>query len=269
MPPPLVYRGMHAQTCPPLRTGRPVPMNAPPDTPHILLVEDDAEIGTMLSRFLTDHGLRVTRLTDGRGIDRTLAAGRVDLVVLDVMLPGEDGLAICRRLRGRSTVPIIMLTALGSETDRIVGLEMGADDYLPKPFSPRELLARIRAVLRRGQIAEAAQTDRPVTMTFDDWRLDTATRQLFDPQGVRVPLTSGEFNLLAVFCQHARKVLSREQLLDLLHGRAAAVFDRSIDIQVSRLRRKIEPDPRDPTLIKTVRYGGYMFTPKVTLTGEP
>jgi two-component system OmpR family response regulator len=259
---------------------RPAPMNtsavtvpaisatAAEQPPHILLVEDDAEIGTMLARFMADHGMRVTRVTDGRGIDRSMAAQRIDIVVLDVMLPGEDGLSICRRLRARSAVPIIMLTALGTETDRIVGLEMGADDYLPKPFSPRELLARIRAVLRRGQIADASGTDKPVTMVFDGWRLDTATRQLFDPADVRVPLTSGEFDMLAVFCQHARKVLSREQLLDLLHGRAAAVFDRSVDIQVSRLRRKIEPDPKEPSFIKTVRNGGYMFTPKVSLLAD-
>ncbi len=236
---------------------------------HILLIEDDVEIGSMVSRFMTDHGFRVTRALDGRTLDRVMANSRVDLVVLDVMLPGEDGLSICRRLRSKSTVPIIMLTALGTETDRIVGLEMGADDYLPKPFSTRELLARVRAVLRRGQIADAAQSERPVSMAFDGWRLDTATRQLFDQSGTRVPLTSGEFNMLVVFCQNARKVLSRDQLLDMLHGRAAAVFDRSIDIQVSRLRRKIEPDPKEPTLVKTVRYGGYMFTPKVAVAAEP
>ena len=233
--------------------------------PHIALVEDDPEIGTMLARFLGEHGFRVSRASDGRGLDRIMAGSPVDLVVLDIMLPGEDGLAICRRLRGKSAVPIVMLTALGTETDRIVGLEMGADDYLPKPFSPRELLARIRAVLRRGQLSELAHSEKPVTMIFEGWRLDTATRQLFDPNNVRVPLTSGEFSMLVVFCQHSRKVLSREQLLDLLHGRAAAVFDRSIDIQVSRLRRKIEPDPKEPTFIKTVRYGGYTFTPKVSV----
>ncbi len=236
--------------------------------PHIALVEDDPEIGTMLAGFLGDHGFKVSRATDGKGLERIMGAGPVDLVVLDIMLPGEDGLSICRRLRGKSAVPIIMVTALGTETDRIVGLEMGADDYLSKPFSPRELLARVRAVLRRGQLSEAAQSDKPVTMIFEGWRLDTATRQLFDPNNVRVPLTSGEFNMLAVFCQQARKVLSRDQLLDLLHGRAAAVFDRSIDIQVSRLRRKIEPDPKEPSFIKTVRYGGYMFTPKVSVAAE-
>jgi len=236
--------------------------------PHLLLVEDDAEIGVMVSRFMTDHGFKVTRTPDGRMVDRLMAAQKVDFVVLDVMLPGEDGLSLCRRLRAQSSVPILMLTALGSETDRIVGLEMGADDYLPKPFSPRELLARVRAVMRRGSLMEgtAGGATRPASLEFEGWRIDLATRQLTSPDGLRVALTSGEFNLLSVLCQHAGQVLSRDQLLDLLHGRAAAMFDRSIDIQVSRLRRKIEPDPKDPTLIKTVRYGGYMFTPKVSVT---
>jgi two-component system OmpR family response regulator len=219
----------------------------------------------MVSGFLSDHGLRVSRVSDGRGLDRLMLAGGVDLVVLDVMLPGEGGLAICRRLRAKSSVPIIMLTALGSEADRIIGLEMGADDYLPKPFSARELLARIRAVLRRGQLADGNDQDSVSKHSFEGWTLDAATRQLHDPAGVRVPLTSGEFDLLSVFCQNARKVLSRDILLDLLHGRVAVAFDRSVDIQVSRLRRKIEPDPKEPALIKTVRNGGYMFTARVTV----
>jgi two-component system OmpR family response regulator len=156
-----------------------------------------------------------------------------------------------------------MLSALGTETDRVVGLEMGADDYLPKPFSSRELLARVRAVLRRGQILIDEAARDVDGFCFDGWRLDLLTRQLTSPDGLRLPLTSGEFNLLAVFCRHARRVLSRDQLLDLVHGRSATLFDRSIDIQVSRLRRKIEADPKDPLLIKTVRYGGYVFTPGV------
>jgi two-component system OmpR family response regulator len=232
-------------------------------SPHLLLVEDDADISGMLSRFMLDHGFRVSRAEDGRAADRVLATSKIDLIVLDVMLPGEDGLSICRRLRIGSSVPILMLSALGTETDRVVGLEMGADDYLPKPFSTRELLARVRAVLRRGQtIGEDAPRDTD-GFSFDGWKLDLLTRQLTSPDGLRLPLTSGEFNLLAVFCRHARRVLSRDQLLDLVHGRAATLFDRSIDIQVSRLRRKIEADPKDPTLIKTVRFGGYMFTPGV------
>jgi two-component system OmpR family response regulator len=238
--------------------------------PHLLLVEDDPEISVMLAGFLAEHGFRVTRAADGRALDRAMANDKVDFVVLDIMLPGEDGLSICRRLRSTSAVPILMLTALGAETDRVVGLEMGADDYLTKPFSSRELLARVRAVLRRGTMQEAASIESTNTsVIFEGWRMDLATRQLHSPDGLRVALTSGEFNLLAVFCQNARRVLSRDRLLDLLHGRAAVMFDRSIDIQVSRLRRKIEPDPRDPTLIKTVRYGGYVFTPQVlTSSGE-
>jgi two-component system OmpR family response regulator len=233
-------------------------------SPHLLLVEDDPEIGGMLSRFMLDHGFRVSRAEDGRAADRVLASSKIDLVVLDLMLPGEDGLSICRRLRAASTVPILMLSALGTETDRVVGLEMGADDYLPKPFSTRELLARVRAVLRRGHLVADDAAREAEGFWFDGWKLDLATRQLTSPDGLRLPLTSGEFNLLAVFCRHARKVLSRDQLLDLVHGRAANLFDRSIDIQVSRLRRKIETDPKDPLLIKTVRFGGYMFTPGVT-----
>jgi len=235
--------------------------------PHLLLVEDDPEISVMVSGFMSDHGFRVTRAPDGRGIDRIVTAEKIDFVVLDIMLPGEDGLSLCRRLRAASAVPILMLTALGTETDRVVGLEMGADDYLTKPFSPRELLARVRAILRRGTLNDLPPAPRATIVTFGGWRMDLATRQLHSPDGLRVPLTSGEFNLLAVFCQNARNVLSRDRLLDLLHGRSAVMFDRSIDIQVSRLRRKIEPDPRDPTLIKTVRYGGYVFTPKVETSG--
>jgi two-component system OmpR family response regulator len=232
--------------------------------PHLLLVEDDPDISVMVANFMTEHGFRVTRAPDGRGVERIMATEKVDFVVLDIMLPGEDGLSLCRRLRANSAVPILMLTALGTETDRVVGLEMGADDYLTKPFSSRELLARVRAVLRRGTLQETPTNARATTVTFDGWRMDLAARQLQSPDGLRVPLTSGEFSLLSIFCQNARRVLSRERLLDLLHGRSAVMFDRSIDIQVSRLRRKIEPDPRDPTLIKTVRYGGYVFTPEVS-----
>ena len=179
-------------------------------------------------------------------------------------LPGEDGLSICRRLRGKSTVPIIMVTGRGTETDRIVGLELGADDYLPKPFNPRELVARVRAVMRRSAGGEMPPAQAPQTLVFEGWRLDMARRQLFAPDGAPRSLTSGEFNILSIFCQNPRKVLSRDDLLDLLHGRAAAVFDRSIDVQISRLRRKIETNLKDPSFIKTVRYGGYFFTPLVT-----
>jgi two-component system OmpR family response regulator len=234
--------------------------------PQILLVEDDREISHMISRFLSDNGLRVVVAGDGRAADRVLQDGRIDLIVLDIMLPGEDGLSICRRLRSSSTVPIMMLTARGDEIDRIIGLELGADDYLTKPFSSRELLARIRAVLRRsGAVAEAATPAGPrvTAMSFAGWRIDSGLRQLHSPQGVRIGLTSAEFDLLLVLCQHPRRVLSRDELLDLTQGRSAAPFDRSIDVLISRIRQKLERDPRDPELIKTVRLGGYVFTPEV------
>jgi two-component system OmpR family response regulator len=229
--------------------------------PHLLIVDDDREIRDLLSRFLVKHGYRVDAAADGRAMDRLLANGRFDLVVLDIMLPGEDGLALCRRLRVESRIPIIMLTALSEDTERIIGLEMGADDYLAKPFNPRELLARIKAVLRRaggraGQPAEPAGA----VLGFAGWRLDAARRELTSPDGVRVELTAGEFDLLLAFVEHPRRVLSRDQLLDLTKGRMAQPFDRAIDVQLSRLRRKIEADPKNPEIIKTVRAGGYIFT---------
>jgi two-component system, OmpR family, response regulator len=230
---------------------------------RVAVVEDDPEISRMMTNYMTDHGFEVTAARNGRDLDRVLAAGKIDCVILDVGLPGEDGLSICRRLRGKSTVPIIMVTGRGTETDRIVGLELGADDYLPKPFNPRELVARVRAVMRRSAGHETPQAQAPQVLTFEGWRLDMARRQLFTPDGSPRSLTSGEFNILAIFCQNPRKVLSRDDLLDLLHGRAAAVFDRSIDVQISRLRRKIETNLKDPSFIKTVRYGGYFFTPQI------
>ena len=233
-------------------------------SPHILVVDDDREIRDLVARFLTRHGYRVDTAGDGRAMMQTLGDGRFDLVVLDLMLPGEDGLSLCRRLRADSNLPVIMLTAIGEETDRIIGLEMGADDYLAKPFNPRELLARIKAVLRRTGAtprADAAAADE--VLSFDGWRLDLARRELRSPDDVLVPLTGGEFDLLAAFAAHPKRVLSREQLLDLTRGRAAVPFDRSIDVQLSRLRRKIEADPREPAMIKTVRGGGYIFTCEV------
>ena len=230
-------------------------------TPHILIVDDDAEIRDLLARFLRKHDLRVETAADGRGMAKLIETSRFDLIVLDLMLPGEDGLSLCRRLRADSQLPIIMLTALGEETDRIVGLEMGADDYLAKPFSPRELLARIRAVLRRcGKTAEPVDEAGGRVLVFEHWRLDLAKRELRAPDGVLVPLTAGEFDLLVAFAEHPKRVLNRDQLLDLTKGRATIPFDRSVDVQLSRLRHKIEPDPKEPTLIKTVRGGGYIFT---------
>jgi two-component system OmpR family response regulator len=198
-----------------------------------------------------------------------LAGHAIDLIVLDLMLPGEDGLALCRWVRAQSNVPVIMLTARGEEIDRIVGLEMGADDYLPKPFNPRELVARIKAVLRRmeapsGGLAERGAARRQdEILTFAGWRLDVGARRLTAPDGVLVPLSAGEFDLLAAFTSHPQRVLSRDYLLDLAKGREAQPFDRSIDVQVSRLRRKIEEDPSNPQLITTVRGGGYIFTAPV------
>jgi two-component system OmpR family response regulator len=237
-------------------------------SPHLLILEDDAEISGMIARLMRDHGFRVSLATDGKALNRAMAESRIDLVLLDLMLPGEDGLSICRRMRLSSNVPIIMLTALGAESDRVVGLEMGADDYLTKPFSTRELLARVRSVLRRTRTFEIAEKQTTVLL-FDNWRLSLALRQLRSPDGWLVPLTTTEFDLLTTFCWHAGRVISREQLLDLAHGRSASLFDRSIDVQVSRLRRKIEADIADPALIITVRNGGYMFTPAVTSYSGP
>jgi len=198
---------------------------------------------------------------------RVLSEGAVDIIVLDLMLPGETGLELCRPLRAESNIPVIMVTALGEETDRIVGLEMGADDYLAKPFSQRELLARIRAVLRR--VSSMPYESRSITggvIEFAGWRLHPATRQLRAADGTLVMLTSGEFDLLLALAQHPQRVLSREQLLDLTVGRAADPFDRSIDIRISRLRRKIEEDPKNPKIITTVRSGGYLLAVESTVS---
>ena len=231
--------------------------------PHILVVDDDREIRDLLNRFLVKHGLRVSTARDGIEMTRILDGAAIDLVVLDLMLPGEDGLSLCRKLRSTTTLPVIMLTAMGEDTDRIVGLEMGADDYLPKPFNPRELLARIKAVLRRVQSLPAG-SPKGDTAKFDGWVLDLGSRRLTSPQGEEVELSTGEYDLLLAFATHPRRVLSRDQLLDLARGRTAAPFDRSVDIQVMRLRRKIEADPKEPRLIKTVRGGGYMFAAEVS-----
>ncbi|KAA0574188.1 response regulator [Azospirillum sp. B21] len=241
-------------------------------TPHLLVVDDDREIRSLVAQFLTKHGFRVTGVRDGAEMMRTLDGARVDLIVLDLMLPGEDGLSLCRRLRATpqtAQTPVIMLTAMGEETDRIVGLEMGADDYLAKPFSPRELLARIKAVLRRVSAPPVAGAPAAAgtVLRFEGWSLDLTKRELRSPDGVLVQLSAGEYDLLVAFVEHPQRVLTRDQLLDLARGRSAVPFDRSVDVQVSRLRRKIEPDPAEPTLIKTVRGGGYLFTPSVTSGG--
>ena len=234
-------------------------------SPHILIVDDHREIRDLVSRALTKEGFRVSTAADGRAMRKVLADRRIDLVLLDLMLPGEDGLSLCRAIRAESNLPIVMLTAKGDEVDRVIGLEMGADDYLPKPFGSRELIARIRAVLRRSQ--HDASTDdrsRPKLYRFDHWALDIGARELLRDDGVAVSLSTGEFDLLIAFVERPQRVLSRDQLLDLARGRVSAGFDRSIDTQVSRLRRKLELDPGEPKIIKTVWGGGYVFTPAVS-----
>jgi len=233
---------------------------------HILVVDDNKEIQDLVSRFLTKDGYRVSTAGDGREMKKIIADARIDLILLDLMLPGDDGLTLCRDIRADSNIPIIMLTAKGEEIDRVIGLEMGADDYIAKPFGTRELLARIKAVLRRtGDVASPAATpDTPSNYLFDEWKLDTAKRELNSKDDVIVPLSTGEFTLLMALVERPQRVLNRDQLLDIARGRASVAFDRSIDTQVSRLRRKIEKDAKNPELIKTVWGGGYVFTPEVT-----
>ena len=235
------------------------------EAPHILVVDDHREIRDAVTRYLEKNGMRATATKDAAEMDAKLAAGHFDLVVLDVMMPGEDGLSVCRRLSAEGKVPIIMLTALGEDTDRIVGLEIGADDYLAKPFNPRELLARIKAILRRADRAEphaGSLTGRRVA--FAHWVFDTDRRCLTDEDGAETELTNSEFKLLTVLLERARFVLSRDQLLDLTAGRTGSLFDRTIDNQISRLRRKVEKDPMRPRIITTVRGGGYCLAADVT-----
>jgi DNA-binding response OmpR family regulator len=231
---------------------------------HILVVDDQQEICEIVSEYLTGEGFRVSIANDGVGMREVVGREPVDLVILDLVLRGEDGLQLARELRSQSAVGIIMLTGRGETVDRIVGLEMGADDYLAKPFHLRELLARVRSVLRRGpaRAGERTGASRP-RVRFVGWSLDLASRELTSPSGEEVRLTTGEFELLAAFVNHANQVLSRDRLLDLSRHREAGPFDRTIDVQVGRLRRKLEDDPKNPTMIKTVRAGGYMFTPPV------
>ena len=237
-------------------------------SPHILVVDDHREIRELVGRVLTREGFRVTAVGDGKAMRHALADAHIDLILLDLMLPGEDGLSLCRWLRTDSTIPIIMLTAKGEEVDRVIGLEMGADDYLAKPFGSRELIARIRAVLRRADHPPAASDPPPDSRCygFDRWVLNTENRDLLREDGVTVPLSTGEYDLLLALVERPQRVLSREQLLDLARGRAAAAFDRSIDTQVSRLRKKLERDPADPRIIKTIWGGGYMFAAAVHRT---
>jgi two-component system OmpR family response regulator len=235
-----------------------------PSKPHILIVDDDSEIRDLLSQFLQKHDYEVSVAADGPAMWANLDQHSVDLIVLDLMLPGDDGLTLCRQLHNTKDIPIIMLTALGEDTDRIVGLEMGADDYLPKPFNQRELLARIKAVLRRAPSSAAKHSVHTLpSLHFEGWHLNVSKRELYRYDDVLVPLTAGEYELLLAFLEHPQQVLNRDQLLDSTKGRALMPFDRSIDVQISRLRRKIEKDPKSPALIKTVRSGGYIFTADV------
>jgi two-component system OmpR family response regulator len=227
---------------------------------HILVVDDDAEIRGLLGEYLRKNGCRATVVAEGKAMWTALARGKVDLIVLDLMLPGEDGLELCRKLRAESDTPVIMLTARGEETDRIVGLEIGADDYLAKPFSARELLARIKSVLRRTRsLPRNLRAEEARAIAFAGWRLDTVARHLISPDGVLTSLSGAEFRMLRIFLGHPNHVLSRDQLMVLTHGREAEPFDRSIDNQVSRLRHRLGEDPADPKIIKTVRGEGYVL----------
>jgi len=237
---------------------------------HLLVVDDDKEIRVLLNRFLTKQGFRVTTAADGEEMEQVLADWKIDLVILDLMLPSKDGLSICRDLRKTSQIPVVMLTVMGEENDRIKGFEGGADDYIAKPFNPHELLARIKAVLRRtNMVPPATAQNHGRIMLFDDWRLDLSLRCLKSAEGTLVDLRAAEFDLLAAFVEHPQQVLTRAQLLDLARGKVEIPFDRKIDMQVSRLRHKIENDPKNPKLIQTVRGGGYMFTAKVTHDAKP
>jgi len=234
------------------------------DQPHLLLVDDERSIREPLAVYLTKQGFRVTQAGDAGSARMRLAAYAIDLVVLDVMMPGEDGLSLCRHIAATSDTPVILLTARTEETDRIVGLEMGADDYVVKPFSPRELATRVKVVLRRLSAGGTRQhAPESGSYGFAGWVLKSGERALVDREGVSVPLSTGEYNLLLALVTRPRQVLTRDQLLDLTQGREAAAFDRAIDNQVSRLRRKIEVDPKTPEIIKTVWGGGYTLATEV------
>lgn len=234
-------------------------------TPHILVVDDQRDIREPLGRYLEKQGLRVSLAAGAAEAREFLRRSAVDLVILDVMMPGEDGLSLCRHLRESLNIPIIMLTAMADDADRIVGLEIGADDYVVKPFNPRELLARIKAVLRRATtLPRAKEASEEKKVAFDRWVFDLARREIVGADNVAVPLSTAEFRLLSVLVQRPRMVLTRDQLVDLTSGRDAQPFDRSIDNQVSRLRKKLEADPKNPTIVKTVWGGGYVFTADVS-----
>ena len=235
--------------------------------PHIAVVDDQRDIRDLVGKYLSQHVFRISLADNAGALRRILQRGAPDLLILDVMMPGEDGLSLCRHIRSTTDIPIIFLTAMTEETDRIIGLELGADDYLTKPFNPRELLARIKAVLRRVNSLPPRRTlQKAKSVSFSGWTLNIARRELIGSDGVAIPLSTAEFRLLMAFLDHAGLVLSRDQLLDLTVGKAAENFDRTIDNQVSRLRKKIEADPKSPVLIKTHWGGGYSFTAEIEQT---
>lgn len=232
---------------------------------HLLVVDDDTELRNLLGDYLRKNGYYVSLAEDGHAMRQHLADNAIDLIVLDLMLPNEDGLVLCRNLRVHSNIPVIMLTARGDETDRIIGLEMGADDYLPKPFNPRELLARIKSVMRRSHaLPDSIDAKGGRYLHFAHWQLDTVTRNLLAKDGLVVALSGAEYRLLKIFLEHANRILSREQLLDMTQGKDAEPFDRSIDVQISRLRHRLGDDAKEPAIIKTVRGEGYVLTSEVS-----
>ncbi len=231
---------------------------------RILVVEDDRDIASMLIELMKESGYAAEAVGSAVEMDRALKRKEFNLIVLDGMLPGEDGFSICRRIRSSDTTPILMLTALTKEVDKIVGLEMGADDYVTKPFSSRELLARIKSLLRRSSYPTPVKVAQE-PMTFAGWRIDPVTRELTDSDGIHVSLTTAEFDVLLVFCRNPRRIMSRQEILVRTHAGSAGPVERSIDVHVSRVRQKIEPNYKGPTIIKTVRLGGYIFTPEVTV----
>ena len=233
-------------------------------TPHILIVDDQRDIREPLGRYLEKHGFRASLAAGAAEARDLLKRSAVDLVILDIMMPGEDGLSLCRHLRESANMPVILLTAMAEDADRIVGLEVGADDYVVKPFNPRELLARVKAVLRRAtSLPQSKQASTDQRLSFDRWTLDLGRREIIGADGVAVPLSSAEFRLLSALVQRPRMVLTRDQLLDLTSGREAQPFDRSVDNQISRLRKKLEADPKNPAIIQTVWGGGYVFSADV------
>lgn len=253
------YHNKAIQTAP-LNRLLPTHNNCMDTSTHILIVDDDRDIRSLLGEYLDGNGFKATTAADGKAMWAALQQQSFALIVLDLNLPGEDGLSLCRTLRGKSATPVIMLTARSEPLDRILGLEMGADDYVPKPFEPRELLARIRSVLRRTQATKSPETGQARKFHFGDWVLDTTARHLVSPDNTIVSLSGAEYKMLTIFLEHPNQILNRDQLLNMTHGRDADPFDRSIDIQISRLRQKLGEDARSPQIIKTVRNGGYVLS---------